>query len=163
MRNKTICYSYESTQVDLTLEVKGALKTVALVWTHMLMKSCTYSWMSWRRRRKKGCSLTVCYTPTLATWSNITKIIRSATLLVVRDQKLSKVKHGIVDGEGIIPLRQQWCHCWWRGIIPSLLTMPGRILEEVWFLVGYNFEQPMLNSQAIITYQCWYWVNPVVF
>ena len=34
--------------------------------------------------------------------------------------------------------------------------MPGRILEEVWFLVGYNFEQPMLNSQAIITYQCWY-------
>ena len=76
-----------------------------------------------------------------------------------RDQKLSKVKHGIVDGEGIIPLRQQWCHCWWRGIIPSLLTMPGRILEEVWFLVGYNFEQPMLNSQAIITYQCWYWVD----
>ena len=37
--------------------------------------------------------------------------------------------------------------------------MPGRILEEVWFLVGYNFEQPMLNSQAIITYQGWYWIS----
>ena len=39
--------------------------------------------------------------------------------------------------------------------------MLGRILEEVWFLVGYyNFKQPMLYSQAIITYQCWYWGYP---
>ena len=41
--------------------------------------------------------------------------------------------------------------------------MPGRNLEEVRFLVGYNFEQPMLNSQAIITYQCWYWPVVVVW
>ena len=67
--------------------------------------------MSWQKRRNKGCSFAVCYTPTLATWSNITKIFRSATLLMDirdkklskallmdRDQKLSKVKQGIVDG-----------------------------------------------------------------
>ena len=35
--------------------------------------------------------------------------------------------------------------------------MPGRNLEEPCVLVGYNFAQPILNSQAIITYQAWYW------
>ena len=72
-------------------------------------------------------------------------------------QGSSKLRPGIVGSGGIIPRYQQWYHCWKWGIIPPLPTMPGRNLEEPCVLVGYNFAQPILNSQAIITYQCWYW------